>query len=49
MAALMIHLGLHGTVFIFGGVSIVGGLTASLFLPETKGKTFDEITRILEK
>ncbi len=49
MSVMMLNWGLHGTVFFFGGISLFGGITALMFFPETRGKTFDEILRILEK
>jgi hypothetical protein len=49
LAAMMLNWGLHGTVFFFGGISLFGGITILIFFPETQGKTFDEILRILEK
>jgi SP family facilitated glucose transporter-like MFS transporter 8 len=49
MSVMMLNWGLHGTVFFFGGISLFGGITTLIFFPETRGKTFDEILRILEK
>jgi hypothetical protein len=46
---MVLNWGLHGTVFFFGGISIMGGIAFFLFFPETQGKTFDEILQILEK
>lgn len=41
--------GLHGCLYIFAGFSFAGGIFIIFFLPETKGKSFEEIMRILEK
>jgi SP family facilitated glucose transporter-like MFS transporter 8 len=49
MSTMMLNWKLHGTVFFFGGISILGGIATLIFFPETKGKTFDEILRILDK
>jgi hypothetical protein len=46
---MLLNWGLHGTVLFFGGISLFGGITILIFFPETQGKTFDEILRILEK
>ncbi len=49
LATMLLNWGLHGTVLFFGGISLFGGITILIFFPETQGKTFDEILRILEK
>lgn len=40
--------GMHGCMYIFCGCTIAGALFVLFFLPETKGKSFDEIMKILE-
>ena len=37
------HLGLHGTFWCYAAVSVVGLIYCMLFVPETKGKTLDEM------
>lgn len=39
---------MHGATFLFAFNSFLGGLFVLIFLPETKGKSFDEITKLLE-
>lgn len=41
--------GMHGTMFLFAFNSLVGALFIIIFLPETKGKSFDEIVDLLER
>lgn len=41
--------GMHGTMFLFAFNSLVGALFIIIFLPETKGKSFDEIVDFLER
>jgi hypothetical protein len=38
---------MHGTMFLFAFNSLVGALFIIIFLPETKGKSFDEIVDLL--
>lgn len=42
-------LGMHGTMFLFSLNSLVGALFITIFLPETRGKSFDEIVNLLER
>jgi hypothetical protein len=42
-------MGMHGTMFLFALNSLVGALFISIFLPETNGKSFDEIVDLLER
>lgn len=40
-------LGMHGAVFLFSGVCFLGTLFVMIWVPETKGKTFEEIMKLL--
>lgn len=40
--------GLHGTLFMFGSFCFLGFLFTILYVPETKGKTYDEIMKALK-
>lgn len=40
---------MHGTMFLFSSNSLAGALFVLIFLPETKGKSFDEIVELLER
>lgn len=42
-------LGFHWTMFIFAGICLFGALFTILFIPETKGKSHDEIMKSLQK
>ncbi|EFA10061.1 facilitated trehalose transporter Tret1 [Tribolium castaneum] len=42
-------LGKEGTFWLFSGFCLVAGLFTLFFVPETKGKSFQEIQNILEK
>lgn len=44
---LMQLLGMHGCMFLFAGCSLVGGAYVVIIVPETKGKSFDEIMNLL--
>lgn len=41
-------LGFHGTMFCFAAICIASAIFIVLGMPETKGKTYDEIMRALE-
>ncbi|XP_055375650.1 facilitated trehalose transporter Tret1-like [Condylostylus longicornis] len=41
-------MGLHGALFIFSACSFTGGIFVLAFVPETKGKSIDEIIAMLE-
>lgn len=41
-------IGLHGTMFLFGGFSIASGLFIILYVPESKGKNYEEIMKSLQ-
>lgn len=36
-------IGFHGSMFLFAGICIVGELFIVLFVPETKGKSYEQI------
>ena len=40
---LQVHLGLHGAFWLYSAVSVVGLVFAVVFVPETKGRTLDEM------
>lgn len=40
-------IGLHGLLFLFGGVCILGTLFIIFYVPETKGRNYDEIMESL--
>ena len=42
-------LGEAGTFFLYGGICVVGTLLTALFVPETRGKSIDEIQRFYYK
>lgn len=44
---LTLSLGMHGSMFLFAGCSFSGAIFVIIFLPETKGKSFEEIMTIL--
>lgn len=44
---IMLSLGMHGSMFLFAGCSFAGAAYVLLVLPETKGKSFDEIVQLL--
>lgn len=41
--------GMHASVFLFSIVTIIGAMFIILIIPETKGKTYDEIATILNR
>lgn len=49
LSSLIVIAGMHGTMFLFAINSLVGALFIIIFLPETKGKSFDEIVDLLER
>ncbi|XP_031629245.1 facilitated trehalose transporter Tret1-like [Contarinia nasturtii] len=48
MPLLKATLGMHGMMFLFAGYSIVSAVLIVLFMPETKGRSYDEIMKLLE-
>ena len=42
-------IGEDNTFFLYGGICIVGTLLTALFVPETRGKSIDEIQRFFTK
>lgn len=40
--------GMHGCWFLFAGVGFAGAIFVMAVLPETKGKSFDEIMEIMK-
>lgn len=42
-------IGMHGWVFLFSGVTMIGAIFIILVIPETKGKNYAEIAEILER
>lgn len=40
---------MHGCMFLFAGFSLLGSAFVIVMLPETKGKSFDEIMKLLVK
>lgn len=47
--SVLLAIGLHGCIFIFAVSTFIGSLFVLLYMPETKGKNFDEILQALEK
>jgi hypothetical protein len=45
----MAGIGIDGTMLIFAAFSLVGGVLIQTTVPETKGKSVEEILTILEK
>lgn len=39
---------LHGCMFLFASTSLMGAMFVLIYVPETKGKSFEEIGRMLE-
>jgi Sugar (and other) transporter len=39
--------GMHGTMLMFSMVSLAGGFFVLRFLPETKGKSYEEISALM--
>lgn len=44
-----LNIGMHATMFMFAVISIGGAVFVLLYIPETKGKSHEEIMRSLEK
>lgn len=42
-------IGMYGCWFLFAGVAFAGVIFVFAVLPETKGKSFDEIMEIMKK
>lgn len=42
-------LGMHGSMFLFASISIVGAFLIMVVMPETKGKSYEEIMKFLER
>ena len=42
-------IGQTGTFMLYGGICIVGTLLTALFVPETRGKSIEEIQRFFTK
>lgn len=43
-----VQLGIDGCMFLFAGILFAGTLFILFCVPETKGKSFDEIMRIMK-
>lgn len=41
--------GMHGWVFLFSGVTMIGAVFIIYVIPETKGKSYAEIATILDR
>lgn len=41
------NLGMHGSMFLFAVFSFLGSIFVAVFVPETKGRSFDEIMKLL--
>lgn len=41
-------LGFHGSLFLFAGICLTGTVLIALFVPETKGKSHEEIMKMLQ-
>lgn len=48
LSTLISLLGLHGTMLLFSINSLVGAIFIACFLPETKGKSYAEILKLME-
>jgi len=46
---LLESLGQAGTFFLYGAICVVGTLLTALFVPETRGKSIDEIQKFYYK
>lgn len=45
--AMILYIGLHGCIFVFAICCFVGTIFIIFVLPETKGKSYDEIFKEL--
>jgi hypothetical protein len=45
---IMERLGMHGGYWLFAGFCLAGGIFVYFFVPETKGKTLDEIQQFFQ-
>lgn len=48
LPALLENFGMHGATFLFAINSLIGAIFILVCLPETRGKSFEEIMRLLE-
>lgn len=39
---------MHGCMFLFTTITFSGAIFIMIYLPETKGRSFDEIQKLLE-
>ena len=46
---LSLAVGMNGSLFIFSTFSFLGAIFVLIVLPETKGKSFEEIMLLLER
>lgn len=44
-----VSIGMHGWVFLFSGVTMIGAIFIIFVIPETKGKSYAEIAAILDR
>lgn len=44
-----VSIGMHGWVFLFSGVTMIGAVFIIFVIPETKGRSFAEIAAILDR
>lgn len=47
LSTLIALLGMHGAMLLFAINSLIGAVLIALFLPETKGKSYEEISKLL--
>lgn len=45
---LIVTFSYHGMMFSFAGVCFIGAVLVILFLPETKGKSYEQIMEMLQ-